>query len=454
MASALAPSILPPHDLELEKAVLGAVMLNEGCIIEVVEILRQGAFYGPSHALIWSACVKLYGRRDPIDLVTVASTLRSAGDLEAAGGPYYLSTLTAKVSSTANVQYHALLLMQLYMRREQIRLGDRMARSGYDELANPHDAIAEAAHELRMLSELALNDARPMSEVMGDVIDGKAKDRGVPFGFEALDRRIRVEPGTVTIIGARPAMGKTAFMLSSAWRQAQMGMRPYVVELEMRDRNLARRLACGETGVPIWKLKRNQCSDRELEALAAWHVANGAHTARMMIDEAATMTVGSLAARLDRAKRRHGIDMVWVDYIGLLQPSVKVKGPYERMTAISNELRVLSKEIDLPFAVLAQLSRPMKGAAVRPPSLSDLRDSGEIEQDAEAVCFLHRPRYYDATAGDEVQFIIAKYRDGADGMEELAFDPSGIRITDGLPPRTAPVAAFALPDEAHGDNPF
>lgn len=149
--------------------------------------------------------------------------------------------------------------------------------------------------------------------------------------------------------------------------------------------------------------------------------------------------------------------MVWIDYLGLLQPSSRTKGAYERMTAISNELRVLAKDIDLPFAVLAQLSRPPKGVQVQPPKLSDLRDSGEIEQDAEAVCFLHRPKYYDPNAGNEVQFIVAKYRDGSDGTEELAFDPSGIRMID-KPidmPAYNPRAGFDTHTDRYSDaNPF
>lgn len=446
-----------PSAPELEAAVIGAVMLEAGAIAEVGDFLRPEAFHVEAHARIWSAIATLYRRRDPIDIVTVTMTLRNAGHLEMVGGPVYVSQLTNKVASSANVQYHARLLVQLHMRREQIRIGATLMERGYSDLPDVFESIGDATADLRRLNEFGSADARPMSDVMGDAIDREAKDRGVCFGFDALDRRLRIEPGTVTIIGARPAMGKTAFMLSSAWRQAQAGMRPYIVELEMRDRNLARRLVCGETGVPIWKLKRGLCNEQDMDALAQWHVTNGDAQARMLIDEAATMTVSSLAARLDRAKRKQGIDMVWIDYIGLLQPSAPKKTAYDRMTAISNELRVLSKEIDLPFAVLAQLSRPPKGTTtVKPPALTDLRDSGEIEQDAEAVCFLHRPKYYDQTAGDEVQFVIAKYRDGGDGMEELLFDPSGIRIVDRPmeAPAFRPTSGFAPHPDNRIETPF
>lgn len=419
-----------PSSPEIEQVVLGTLLLFSDTIADVGDLLRPEVFFVAENACIWSAIATLYRRRDPIDILTVTTTLRNTGHLESVGGPFYIAQLTNNVASSANIQYHARILIQLHMRREQIRIGQTLVERGHSELPDVFDSVADASSDLRRLTEFGAADARPMSAIVPEAMDRNAKDRSAAFGFDALDQKIRLEPGTVTIIGARPAMGKTSYMLSSAWRQAQAGMRPYIVELEMRDRNLARRLVCGETGVPIWKSKRNQLNEQELDAMAQWHITHGDAQDRMLVDEAATMTVASLAARLDRAKRKQGIDMVWIDYLGLLQPSTRTKGAYERMTAISNELRILAKEIDLPFAVLAQLSRPPKGATPKPPALTDLRDSGEIEQDAEAVCFLHRPKYYDPTAGDEVQFIIAKYRDGGDGMAELAFDAAGIRIID------------------------
>ena len=459
LASPLDAGKLPPQAPELEQAVLGAVMLEASAIAEIGDFMRPEAFYVHAHQMIWEAVETLYRRRDPIDILTVTATLRANGELDVVGGAFYITQLTSKVASASNVQYHARIVLQLFIRREQIRIGNEIMSRAYAEDCDTFDSLAEASMDLRRLGDLGTPDARPMSEIIPEAMDQGGADRGVRFGFHTIDDKIRLEPGTVTIIGARPAMGKTAFMLSSAWRQAQTGRRPYIVELEMKDRNLGRRLVCGETGVPIWKVKRKLASEADLDLMASWHVTYGDAQARMIVDEAATMTVSSLAARLDRAKRKMGIDMVWIDYLGLLQPSERKKSAYDRMTAISNELRVLAKEIDLPFAVLAQLSRPPKGDAVKPPRLIDLRDSGEIEQDAEAVCFLHRPKYYDQGAGDEVNFIIAKYRDGEDGMRDLHFDPEGIRMLDpsetmGGIPRYRPAApAFnpALPPTVKAD---
>lgn len=423
-------STIPPQAPELEQAVLGACMLEAHHLSDVADLLTPQAFYVAAHAHLWTAIIALYSQRCPIDILTVTHECKRRSTLDIVGGPFYISQLTNKVSGSANVVYHAHLILQAYISREAIRIGSDMARGANDPRSDIFDLLAGAGSEIRMLNEFGVKQARTMAEIMPEVVDNTSKDRGVRTGFDSIDGKLRLEPGTVTIIGARPAMGKTAFMLSSAWRQAKAGHRPYVVEMEMRDSNLATRLACGECKIPVWKAKRRQMDGQDIETLAHWHIAQGEPLSRLLVDETASMRVSALAARLDRAKRKNGVDVVWIDYIGLLQPSEKQRPGYDRMTAISNELRVLAKEIDLPFAVLAQLSRPVKGATVTAPKLTDLRDSGEIEQDAEAVAFLHRPKYYDASADETVQFIIAKNRDGEDGLAEMDFDGQGIRMID------------------------
>lgn len=415
-------------------------MVQPECIADVADILHSRVFYVAAHGHLWTAIASLYAQRCPVDILTVTQECKRRDTLELAGGMFEISKLTTGMSSGANVVYHAHLILQCFIGREAIRIGSELTERAYDSTNDVFDLIAGAGSEIRLLNEFGVKQARTMADIMPEVVDNKSPDRGIRMGFDAIDGKMRLEPGTVTIIGARPAMGKTAFMLSAAWRQAKAGHRPYVVEMEMRDSNLATRLACGECKIPVWKAKRRKMDGQDIDTLAQWHIAQGEPLSRLLVDETASMRVSALAARLDRAKRRNGIDVVWIDYIGLLQPSEKQRPGYDRMTAISNELRVLAKEIDLTFAVLAQLSRPVKGAAVSAPKLTDLRDSGEIEQDAEAVAFLHRPRYYDASADDTVQFIIAKNRDGEDGFAELDFDGQGIRMID---KETFPVAAPA-----------
>jgi replicative DNA helicase len=445
-------------DHNLEAAVLGACLAYPDCVVDVADILKPDTFSKPANREVWASIAHLHVNRAPVDSMTVVMDLKRRNRLELAGGIPYITGLTVNIASTKHVQYHAALLVQMHLKRETITLGLRLQNVGNDPTSDPFDILASAAHDLRLLSDFNAKDPRTMDVVVSEVVDEQVKDRGVKFGFDALEqKRIRLEPGTVTIIGARPAMGKTSYMLSCAWRQAQNGHRPYIAELEMKDCNLGRRLVCGECGIPAWKSKRGILTEREREAMAAWYVNNGDLLAKMVVDESSSMTVSTLAAKLDRAKRKHSIDVVWVDYIGLLQPSIKQRAGYDRMTAISNELRVLAKDLDLPFAVLAQLNRPVKGQAVKPPGLTDLRDSGEIEQDAEAVMFLHRPKYYDQGADDNVDVIIAKNRDGEDGIASLLFDGAGTRMLDWpggsyAPPFQHPTAA-PLPHN-QDDNPF
>lgn len=438
---------LPPQAPELEQAVLGAILISGGQMVEVADLLRPEAFYVDAHRVIYAACTDLFRTRSPIDAMTVTQRIAHRGQLDAVGGAYYVASLTAKMASSANLIYHAHIIVQCFIQRETIRVGANLSRAGHDPTVDVFDLLAGAAHEIRLLNEHGTKPHRTMAEVMPEVIDNVGTDRGIPTGFDGIDGKMRFEPGTVTIIGARPAMGKTSFMLSSAKRQAWMGFRVYVAELEMKDRNLARRLVCGECGIPIWKAKRKRLEEQDLDNMAAWYTSNGTQLARMLIDETSTLTVSSLAARIDRARRKEGIDMVWIDYIGLLQPSTKQKAGYDRMTAISNELRVLAKDMDLPFAVLAQLSRPVKGSAVKAPVLTDLRDSGEIEQDAEAVAFIHRAKYYDAAADDTTDFIIAKNRDGEDGIAHLQFDGERTRFSDVPVAAPAPAFTVSIPDK-------
>ena len=433
----LAPEI--PCAPDVEQAVLGACLYTPETVADIADFMRPAVFYDRSHQTIWEAIATMYARRNPIDIVTITSHLRASDKLDEVGGPIYIAKLTNAIASTSNTVYHARILVELHVKREAIRLGMELQKSGADVTKDAFDTLAGISSEIRILNEYGASDERSMAEIMPEVIDNQGPDRGIPFGYPDIDKILRGEPGTMTIIGARPAMGKTAFMLSSAWRQTQGGHTPYIVQMEMKDRNLATRLVCGECGIPVWKAKRKMLDGRDTERMAKWYVDNGADLGRMLINETASMTVSSLAARLDRAKRRKGIDVVWIDYIGLLQPTEKARDAYSRMTKISNELRVLSKEIDLPFIVLAQLSRPVKGAAVKAPVLTDLRDSGEIEQDAEAVAFLHRPRYYDPGESDDVQFIVAKNRDGEDGIAHLTFDGPGVRMLDGSSGTSFPV---------------
>jgi len=222
------PALIPPSAVELEKAVLGACMLDTHSMADVADILRPEAFYDTRNGTIWGVLATMYVIREPIDILTVTMRLRATGRLEEIGGAFYVSTLTNNVASSANVVYHARLIVQCFIGRQIIAIGDRLVKRGYEPTADVFDTLAEAGSEIRILNEHGSGEERNMAQIMGQVVDANDPDRGIRFGFDEIDQKLRAEPGTVTIIGARPAMGKTSFMLSSAWRQAKLGHRPYV----------------------------------------------------------------------------------------------------------------------------------------------------------------------------------------------------------------------------------
>jgi replicative DNA helicase len=449
---------LPPQAPDLEQAVLGAIMLEKTIMADLADVLTEAVFYVDAHRTIYAAVLALRLRREPIDILTVTQELKKRNEIDSVGGAFYITSLTNKVSSSSNVSAHAAILLQMYLFREAIRIGNELTSAGYDANDDPFAVMAAAASEIRVLNENGPANERTMAEIMPEVVDQEIPDRGIRFFYDSIDRKLRAEPGCVTIIGARPGMGKTSMMLSSAKRQAWSGHYPYLAELEMKDRNLAIRLACGECGIPTWKVKRNLLSSEERDVMAKWFVQNADLMARMLINETASITVSSLAARIDRAKRKRNVDVVWIDHFGLLSPSTKEKPGYDRTSAVSGELRIAAKELDLPFIVLCQLSRPIKGSTVRPPMLPDLRESGRIEEDAEAVAFLHRPKYYYPDQDDSVDFIIAKQRDGEDGICNLWFDPQGIRMIDvphdpgNTPALPASIGQAVLPPERDDDS--
>ncbi len=441
---------LQPQALEMECAVLGALMLERDAYSEVADVLRSEAFYDTANGIIYALISDLHRRGDPVDILTVTQAAKARGCLADIGGPVHVAELTNGVASGANIRYHAMIVVQKFMAREAIRIGIELQRQGYADTTDVFDMLAGAAGDIMHLNEFASPSDRSAAEIAREVVDTTEPDRGVPTHYPDLDRIFRMEPGTVTIVGARPGMGKTAFAVSLAWRHARMGGSVFFASMEMRDRGLVNRLICGESGVPVWKAKRRQLNGEQTQRMASFAIDHHAALERLRIDETAAMDTQSLAARIDRSKRKRGTTLVVVDYLQLMNVrGERFKSPFDRVSGVSEQLRIIAKQCDLPLVVLSQLSRGEKGA-VRRPSMTDLRQSGQIEQDAEGILLLHRPKYYDRTAGDELEVIVAKNRDGGDGVVNLLFDGEGIRVVDG-PPQGMQVPH---PDNRIGDEPF
>jgi len=430
---------LPPQAVELEEAVLGALMLEKDALTAVIDILQPKSFYRESHGRVFSAIQNLFQRSEPIDILTVTQELKRTGELEIVGGAYYISQLTNRVASSANVEFHARIISQKYIQRELIRISSDTIREAYEDTADVFDLLDHAERNLFSVVE---GNIRKNYDKMSSLINQAmiqieaAKNQktgvsGVPSGFTDLDRMTSGwQNSDLVILAARPAMGKTAFVLSLARNAAVDFQRPIAVfSLEMASVQLVQRLISAEAELPAEKLKKGQLVDHEMQQL---HVKIGKLSeAPLFIDDTPALSIFEMRAKCRRLKAQHDIQLVIVDYLQLMTAgSDNNRGNREQeISTISRSLKSIAKELNIPVIALSQLSRAVetRGGDKR-PQLSDLRESGAIEQDADMVLFIHRPEYYGFTQDAEgnatnglAEIIIAKHRNGAVGSVNLRF---------------------------------
>ncbi|MBE8715389.1 replicative DNA helicase [Sphingobacterium hungaricum] len=442
---------LPPQALDLEEAVLGALMLEKNALSEVIDILKPESFYKESHQKIFQAIYNLFQKTSPIDLLTVTAELRQMGSLEIVGGAYYITQLTDRVVSAANIEYHARIISQKYIQRELIKVSSEIINSSYDETSDIFDLLDHAEKSLFDIAQNNLRrDSRKMDDIMREAINNLEllRDKtdgltGIPSGMSALDRMTSGwQPSDLVIIAARPAMGKTAFVLSVARNAAVDHNKPVVVfSLEMSSVQLVNRLIAGETEIEQEKLKKGNLADYEWQQL---HSRIGRLTeAPLIIDDTPALNVFEFRAKCRRLKAQYDIQMVIVDYLQLMHGKAEGKGGAgnreQEIGSISRALKSVAKELNIPVIALSQLSRAVEsrpGNSKR-PMLSDLRESGSIEQDADMVLFLYRPEYYGiledeagvSTAGIG-EVIIAKHRNGETGIVPLRFVGKYVKFVD------------------------
>lgn len=441
---------LPPQALDLEEAVLGALMLEKNALSEVIDILKPESFYKDAHQKIFESIFSLFQKSSPIDLLTVTAELRKMGALEMVGGAYYITQLTDRVVSAANIEFHARIISQKYIQRELIKVSTEIINSAYDETSDIFDLLDHAEKSLFDIAQNNLRrDSRKMDDIMREAISNLEllRDRtdgltGVPSGLTALDRMTSGwQPSDLVIIAARPAMGKTAFVLSVARNAAVDHNKPVVVfSLEMSSVQLVNRLIAGETEIEQEKLKKGNLADHEWQQL---HSRIGRLTeAPLIIDDTPALNVFEFRAKCRRLKAQHDIQMVIVDYLQLMHGKAEGKGGGNReqeIGSISRALKSVAKELNVPVLALSQLSRAVEsrpGNSKR-PMLSDLRESGSIEQDADMVLFLYRPEYYGMTEDEEGrstagvgEVIIAKHRNGETGIVPLRFIGKYVKFVD------------------------
>ncbi len=428
---------LPPQALDLEEAVLGAMMLEKNAINEAIDILKPESFYKETHQKIYSAIQQLFQDSQPIDILTVTSKLRANGHLEIVGGPAYIAGLTNRIASAANIEYHARIIQQKYIQRELIMISSSTIRDAYEETSDVFDLLDRTEGGLYKITQGNVRkDYRRMYELIHEAIDEieKAKKNidgvsGVPSGFTDLDRITSGwQKSDMIVLAARPGMGKTAFVLSIARNSAVNFNRPVAVfSLEMSAIQLVNRLISGEAEISSDKLRKGNLQPHEYEQLHAR--IKKLSDAPLFIDDTPALSIFELRAKARRLKQQHNIEMIIIDYLQLMTAGGEGKGNREQeISTISRSIKQIAKELEIPIIALSQLSRSVETrGGDRTPMLSDLRESGAIEQDADIVAFIYRPDYYGITEIDgqstigNAQIIIAKHRNGALDKVNLKF---------------------------------
>jgi len=437
-----------PQAVDLEEAVLGAMMLEKDAVSAVIDIISPAVFYKDSHKKIMGAIASLFAKSEPVDILTVTNELKSNGELEMVGGPYYITMLTSRIASTANVEYHARIILQKHIQRELIRISSDIIKDAFEDTTDVFDLLDRAEQNLFSVSESNLRrnfEDMPslVKQAITDIESAKDSDehmRGVPSGYIDMDRITSGwQKSDLIILAARPSMGKTAFALNMARNIAVDFKKPIAFfSLEMSSVQLVTRLISSETELKSDKLKRGDLQSYEWQQLTD-KVTNLVE-AKMFIDDTPALSIFELRAKCRRLKQQHDIQMVFIDYLQLMSGGSDSRGNREQeISQISRSLKALAKELNVPVLALSQLSRAVEtrpGQAKR-PILSDLRESGAIEQDADLVLFIYRAEYYKIDTFEDgsptqgvSEIIIAKHRNGAVGDVKLRFVADFARFED------------------------
>lgn len=425
---------IPPRDNDLEEAVLGALMLEKDAYTVVCDILKPESFYDPANQKIYAAIQSLGAAQQSIDMLTVTEKLRLMGELEGAGGPLRISELTSRVASGAHVEFHARIVAQKYLARELIKFASQIEAQAFDESYDVDDLLQEAEGKLFEISQRNVKkDVTQIDPVINAAIEQiqTAANRtsglsGLESGYHELDKLTSGwQRSDLIIIAARPAMGKTAFVLSMAKNMAVDYNIPVAIfSLEMSNIQLVNRLIQNTCEIEGEKIKSGQLSQMEWDQLMS-RVKN-LYSAPLYIDDTASLSIFELRTKARRLVREHNVSFIIIDYLQLMNASgMKFGSREQEVSMISRSLKQLAKELNIPIVALSQLNRSVESRGAdskdgKRPQLSDLRESGAIEQDADIVCFIHRPEYYlrsgvDA-AGNDIrglaEFIVAKHRSG------------------------------------------
>ena len=433
-------SRIPPQNIEAEQSVLGAMMLDKEAIAKASEILTSEDFYREAYRVIFNAMLELYNKNEAVDMVTITDILRRDNKLEDIGGIAYITALANVVPTAANVKYHADIVAEKSVLRQLVRVSTEIATMGY-EGSDDVGVLLDTAESriLEISNRKKKNDFTQIKDVLMDSVQGleklitnKGGLTGLPTGFPDLDKLTSgLHPSDFIILAARPSMGKTALALNIVQNVAlrahkQIGGEPRSVaffSLEMSKEQLVHRMLCAEAGIDSQRLRVGEMGDKDWDSL--WAACDTMSKAKIYIDDTAGITAMEMRSRARRLKAEQGLDLIVVDYLQLMQGSGRKSFSGDRqqeVSEISRSLKALARELDVPVLALSQLSRGVEARQVKRPMLSDLRESGSLEQDADIVAFLYREDYYDKeTENKHTELIIAKHRNGPVDTVNLFF---------------------------------
>ncbi len=438
---------MPPQALELEEAVLGAIMLEKDAVISILDVLKPESFYKEQNQIIFECIKDLSANLEAIDILTVTESLRKKGVLEKVGGPFYITQLTNKVATTAHIEFHAKIIAQKFIQRELIRVSSDIQNKAFDESYDVDDLLDYSERALFQIAEGNIkNEAERINTVFKQAVKeielaGSRGDglSGVPSGFTKLDRLTAGwQASDLIILAARPAMGKTAFVVSMARNMAvDHNAGCAIFSLEMASVQLVNRLVVGETGIPADSIRKGSLDDKEWDHLHS--ATRRLVQAPIFIDDTPGISVFEFRAKARRLKMQHDIKMIIIDYLQLMTGPPETKGNREQeVSMISRSLKGVAKELGVPIIALSQLNRSVEmRAGDKRPQMSDLRESGAIEQDADIICFVHRPEYFGFLEDEEgrslvgiAEIIFAKHRNGGLDTIHLRFKAEHVRFYD------------------------
>lgn len=424
---------LAPHSIEAEEAVLGSILINPDALYEVLSFLKAEDFFIVRHGWIWDALLRLHERRDPIDYLTLVSELEQVGQIAEVGGAAYILSLINKTPSALNVEGYGRIVERMALRRRLIEAAGQIARVAHSDETDIDTVISKSEQVIFEVTERRLErDLVPIRQAVSEYFDHvsfmsrhQEDVMGVPTGFIDLDRMLGgLQRSDLLIVAARPGMGKSSWLNSVVMNAARMNQRVALFSLEMSNEQLVQRFVSAETNIPSHKLREGKLDEKDWSQFVAATQYIG--TLPIYMDDTPALSTSDLRSKARRLHLEFGLDLIVIDYLQLMTTPYRSENRVQEISYISRSLKQLARELNVPVVSAAQLSRAVEQRNDKRPQLSDLRESGSIEQDSDVVMFIYRDAYYnpDSPEGNKAEIHIAKHRNGPTGVVELIFIPA------------------------------